>query len=91
MRPTCGEKCGLSGIVQPLADGQHVAGAGMLISYTDLDVRTPAVRCPIRTLQPASSTRHAMPGCSSMGVRKRTNSRTRQAKPLTVPAREGRW
>ena len=59
-------------------------------SGTDVDVRAPAARWPISTLQPASSTRHAMPGRSSKGVRKRSTFGTRRARPLTIPAQEGR-
>ena len=55
-------------------------------SGTDVDVRAPAARWPIRTLQPAASTRHARPGRASKGVRTGTTSRTRRARPLTILA-----
>ena len=42
-----------SGPVQSLADWHHVDAAGMLISCTDVEVRAPAARCPISTLQKA--------------------------------------
>ena len=37
----------------------------MLNSCTDVDIRAPAERCPILTVQNASATRHAMPGLPS--------------------------
>ena len=42
-----------SGPVQSLVDWHHVDDAGLLISCTDVEVRAPAVRCPISTLQKA--------------------------------------
>ena len=58
--------------VQYLADGHHVDDAGNLISCTYVDLRDPAERTPIRTLQKASPKRYAIPDCETIRLSKPT-------------------
>ena len=55
---------------QYLADGHHVDDAGNLISCTYVDLRDPLDRSPITTLNKASSSRHAIPGCETIRLLK---------------------
>ena len=57
---------------QYLADGHHVDDAGNLISCTYVDLRDPAERTPIKTLQKASPKRYAIPDCETIRLSKPT-------------------